>query len=169
MLSGLVWRQRVRKKKARQDQKHTFVCSAEYYEKIRSISTELFNKYINDLDRYGDEVFLSWGALFYFISNELDVNSDRREEIKQEIRKRLEFLIYKIPDYTKSNWELGFAASIYLYVLKEIGFDVKDLEVRLDNILKNVKFYMIPSVSKVPEFLGFTFAMFGKKCLINNK
>jgi hypothetical protein len=64
----------------------------------------------------------------------------------------------------KSNWELGFAASVYLYVLKMIGSNVDDLEDKLHSILKSVNFFRIVGVNKIPEFLGFTFAMFNETC-----
>ncbi len=102
--------------------------------------------------------------MFHLVSGELAVNSEKREEIKSEIRKRLESLIYQLSESMKSNWELGFAASVYLYVLKMIGSNVDDLEDKLHTILKSVNFYRIVGVNKIPEFLGFTFAMFNETC-----
>ncbi|ACP45884.1 hypothetical protein YG5714_1624 [Sulfolobus islandicus Y.G.57.14] len=163
MLFSITRRWRIKKREESHDVRLTFVSSGEYYEKLRLIGLELFNKYINSPDLQ-DEVVLAWGALFHLISGELAINSEKREEIKSEIRKRLESLIYQLSESMKSNWELGFAASVYLYVLKMIGSNVDDLEDKLHSILKSVNFYRIVGVNKIPEFLGFTFAMFNETC-----
>ncbi|BDB97450.1 hypothetical protein [Saccharolobus caldissimus] len=143
-------------------QTFAFVSSSEYYEKLRLIGLELFNRYIysNDLQ---NEAMLAWGALFHLISGQLNVANDEREEIKSRIEKRLQYLL-QIPEQLESNWELGFAASVYFYVLKKMGLNVDKPGDKIHSILNNVHFYRIPGVSKTPAFLGFTLAMFNEKC-----
>ena len=87
----------------------------------------------------------------------------KRKIDTERLKRRLSKLLER-EEAVKSNWELGFKASVYIAVLEKHGVDVRKEKEELYRILKEADFYRIPGVKTFPDYLGFTLAMFGESC-----